>query len=380
MRALSAETVFDAVIAGAGIVGAACALECAQRGLRVAVVESRAIAGGATGAAMGHIVALDDSPMQLALTRWSQRLWSELAPRLPESAQYRECGTIWLARDEQEMEEVRRKKRTFDAAGIPAEVLDGDALAGAEPHLARPLAGGLMAPLDAVVQAASATEWLVAEAARLGAKLYLPQTVTEAREGRVLLRDGTALRARWIVLAGGTDGLELTPALPIRRRKGHLILAECAPGFMRHQLVELGYLKSAHALEGDSVAFNVQPRPPGQILIGSSRQYDAAGDEVEERIVTEMLERAEAFLPGVRELRVVRMWTGFRAATADKLPLIGPWGEDATLFVANGHEGLGITTSLATARLLVDRLLGERSPIDSDAYLPSRFAGHGGRA
>jgi glycine/D-amino acid oxidase-like deaminating enzyme len=67
------------------------------------------------------------------------------------------------------------------------------------------------------------------------------------------------------------------------------------------------------------------------------------------------------------------VWTGFRAATPDKLPLIGPWPEDKTLFLATGHEGLGITTSLATAKLLVATMCGETAEIPADPYFPARF-------
>ena len=78
----------DVVIAGAGIVGAACALEFAQAGLRVMVVEPAEIGGGATAAGMGHIVAMDDSDAQFALTRFSQLLWDELVEALPADVQF----------------------------------------------------------------------------------------------------------------------------------------------------------------------------------------------------------------------------------------------------------------------------------------------------
>ena len=59
-----------------------------------------------------------------------------------------------------------------------------------------------------------------------------------------------------------------------------------------------------------------------------------------------MLDRAIEYLPGLRKLSSLRTWTGFRAATPDKLPLIGPHVEHKRLYLATGHEGLGITTSL----------------------------------
>ena len=164
------------------------------------------------------------------------------------------------------------------------------------------------------------------------------------------------------------------PGLPIRKRKGHLVITDRYPGFVRHQLVELGYLKSAHSLTSDSVAFNVQPRRTGQVLIGSSRQYNAEDPAVDAQILTTMIERAQWYMPEIGALSAIRVWTGFRAATPDKLPLIGPCPEDESLFLATGHEGLGITTSLGTACMLADHLQGIATKIPIEPYLPARFA------
>jgi glycine/D-amino acid oxidase-like deaminating enzyme len=160
----------------------------------------------------------------------------------------------------------------------------------------------------------------------------------------------------------------------ITKRKGHLVITDRYPGFVSHQLVELGYLKSARSATGDSVAFNVQPRRTGQILIGSSRQYDAEHKEVDTAVLLRMVSRAQEYMPGLAQFSTVRVWTGFRATTPDKLPLIGPWPADPTVYLATGHEGLGITTSLATARLLVDQIAGRESVIPAAPYLPSRTA------
>jgi glycine/D-amino acid oxidase-like deaminating enzyme len=365
----------DVVIIGAGIVGAACALECAQRGLRTVIVEQSTAGGGTTAAGMGHIVVMDDSPAQMALTRYSQQLWRSLADRLPASVEFDPCGTIWVAADEEEMTEVRRKHAFYAAAGIPTEILDAQALAEAEPHLRRPLSGGLLVPEDAVLYPPAAAAWLMKEGVDAGARVSSPRAVIAAGNGMVRLDDGAELHAAHIVNAAGADAARLTPGLPIRRRKGHLVVTDRYPGFVRHQLVELGYLKSAHSLTADSVAFNVQPRRTGQIIVGSSRQFDADDAAIDHRILTAMIERARMYMPELGSLQAIRVWTGFRAATPDKLPLIGPWPEDETLWLAAGHEGLGITTSLGTAKLLADALTCSASAIPLDPYLPRRYAG-----
>lgn len=63
---------YDVAIVGAGIVGAACADEFARRGMRVVIIDRDIVGGGATAAGMGHIVVMDDSEAQFALTRYSQ--------------------------------------------------------------------------------------------------------------------------------------------------------------------------------------------------------------------------------------------------------------------------------------------------------------------
>ena len=363
---------YDAVVVGAGIVGAACADECIRQGMRVAVVDGDVIGGGATAAGMGHIVVMDDSEAQFALTRYSQLLWQELRPVLPADVEYEQCGTIWVAADEEEMAEVQRKQSYYSQRGVPVEVLNRDAVERAEPNLRKGMAGGLLVPEDGVLYPPCAARFLLERAQAGGATIQLGCAVSHIGNGRVRLKDGMELSAGAIINAAGNDAASLTPGLAIKKRKGHLVITDRYPGFVRHQLVELGYLKSAHSTTGDSVAFNVQPRKTGQVLIGSSRQYDIEDKQVDSPILLRMLKRAEEYMPGLAKMSTIRVWTGFRAATPDKLPLIGPWPGDSTVFLATGHEGLGITMSLATARILVDQITGRKAAIPVEPYLPSR--------
>jgi glycine/D-amino acid oxidase-like deaminating enzyme len=119
----SLETTYDIVVVGAGIVGAACAYFLMKEGLRIAVLERGIVGGGATGAAMGHLVAMDDSPAQLALTKLSLQLWKELEEQLPASAEYQQIGTLWIASDDEEMAEVRRKYEAYRSVGLACDRL-----------------------------------------------------------------------------------------------------------------------------------------------------------------------------------------------------------------------------------------------------------------
>lgn len=363
----------DVVVVGAGIVGTACALECARAGFSVTLIDRNGLAGGATAAGMGHIVVMDDSDAQFELTRYSQRLWNELASELPASAEFERAGTIWVAADETEMAAVHARHNYFQTHGVAAGVLDPHALRKAEPKLREGLAGGLLVASDSVVYPPCVVQHQVERLRDLGGQVQVGAAVTAVEAGAVTLHGGSRLTAGHVVLATGHWARELAPSLPLRPRKGHLVITDRHLGFVHHQLVELGYLKSAHTSEQDSVAFNIQPRKTGQLLLGSSRQFDVDDSGVDAALVARMIERAAAYLPEVSGLSALRIWTGQRAATPDKLPLIGPLSGREGVIVATGHEGLGITTSLGTARLVAALITKQTPAIPIDPYLPSRF-------
>ena len=272
---------FDVMILGAGIVGCACARECAQAGLRVAIVEPNVVGGGATAAGMGHLVVMDDSPAQLALTTYSRSLWKELVPHLPPSTEYEATGTVWVAADAEEMNEVHAKKKIYATAGVDSIVLDAHSLALAEPNLRPGLAGGLLVPDDAVIYPPTAAAFFLNAARRAGAILLQGHAAVSVGNATVVLDNGEQYSASKIVLATGAD-TALISSFKIQKRKGHLLITDRYPNFIRHQLVELGYLKSAHKLTENSVAFNIQPRQTGQLLIGSSRQFGSEDPAIDD--------------------------------------------------------------------------------------------------
>jgi glycine/D-amino acid oxidase-like deaminating enzyme len=361
----------DVLVVGAGIVGAACADALTAAGLSVEILESRFAGAGATAAAMGHLVVMDDSEAQFALTSLSLRLWVEMAPAMPRSCEVEEAGTLWIAADEEERGHVRKKAAFYRQRGVEVEELSGEELERLEPALRPGLAGALRVPGDRVVYPVNAARWLLERARARGAVQRESLEAVAIFGRRVETRQGT-LDAGAVVNACGVAAPLLTPGLPIAPRKGHLVITDRYPDFCRHQLIELGYLKSAHTPSPESVAFNLQPRATGQMLLGSSREFVGLDPSINRRIRAKMIRRALEFAPGISSLSAIRTWVGFRPATPDNLPLIGAWEPAPGLFIAAGHEGLGITSATGTGRLVADAILGRPSPIDPRPYLPSR--------
>jgi glycine/D-amino acid oxidase-like deaminating enzyme len=365
----------DVVIVGAGIVGAACAYFLARERVRVLVIESRFPSAGVTAAGMGHIVVMDGSPAELALTAEGRRLWAELVAELPADCEDDPCGTLWVAADEEEMAVARAKAEALSRGGVAVEVLGSRELSLAEPNLRSGLAGALRVAGDRVLYPPAAARRLLERAAALGAGVRERSPVTSIGATFVALA-GERIDAAEVVLAAGPEAARLVPELPIQPRKGHLVITDRYPGFCRHQLVELGYTKSAHGAEAASVAFNVQPRATGQVLVGSSREFVGFDDSVNPAIVRRMVARATSYMPRLAELSALRVWTGFRPATPDKLPLIGRWRSSSGNgpWIAAGHEGLGITTAPSTGRMIAQLIRGAAPTLDPSPYDPGRFA------
>ncbi len=379
-RADSVRAVPDVIVVGAGIVGAACAYELAASGANVLVLERAVVGGGVTAAGMGHLVVMDDTPAEFALSAWSRQLWNELAPRLDARHAFVRCGTLWVAEDDEEYALAQTRQRSLERDGVAGTMLDASQLRAAEPSLREGLRGGMLVPDDGVVYAPAVAAWLLAQPLAGRLTVQLDTHVERVTRTGVQLAGGATIDAGAVLLANGLEAAALLPGLPLQAKKGHLLITDRYPGTVRHQILELGYIKSAHNASGTSVAFNVQPRPTGQLLIGSSRQFDSTDPGIDPAVLARMLARAAHYLPGLPGLNAIRAWTGFRPASRDGMPLIGPadhfagGGVHASTWLATGHEGLGVTTALATGKLIAAQMAGASAPIDASPYLPRRFA------
>lgn len=359
----------DAIVIGAGIVGAACAAELARRGLRVRVLDAGLPA--ATAAGMGHLLVLDDNPAELAMSQYSVARWKEWSARMPASCAYVNNGTLWLADSAGEFAVAEKKFGVLRDAGVTCELWGGQRMAVEEPMLKPGLHGGLIISDDSILYAPRAARWLLESAG--DAVEFRRAQVMRIDDDSVLDSEGNRYQAPVMVLANGLQGSELCPDIPLIAKKGHLAITDRYSHSIRHTLVELGYVTSAHNATGPSVACNIQPRPTGQLFIGATRQFDSLDPAVEPWMLGRLLRRAQQYVPGLGDFNIIRSWTGFRAATPDGQPFIGRHPKKQNLWLALGHEGLGVTTAPVTAELLAADIFNEKPPIPKEPFDPARL-------
>ena len=314
----------DVAIVGGGVVGCACARAAVLAGLRVAVYEAGRVGAGATAAGMGHLVTIDDDPAEFALARLSMNLWRAWSAW--DTIERRTTGTLWLAETAKQRDAAHAKLARLRAAGLSAEWLEPTVLQSVEPRLARDLAGALRVAGDEVAYGPELAARLAADVCAAGGAVEEMCAVAALRDDGLQLASGGRVSAGHVLLAAGCDSVRLWPGdapLPLRPRKGQLAITDRHPGYVRHALVELGYIDSAHGDADEAVAFNAQPRASGQVLLGSSRSYRDASPDVDAALLARMVRRAQRFLPDIGSLQMLRCWAGFRPAMADGRPVIG---------------------------------------------------------
>jgi glycine/D-amino acid oxidase-like deaminating enzyme len=386
----------DVVVVGGGIVGCAVVHQLAQllpRSSRLLLLDRGPIAGGTSGSCMGHLMVTPDTPQDYAFTAASLRLWRELHEADP-SFDYNPTGALYLADAPEDAELLPVLQQQFAANGDAAQVLDGVQLRAIEPGLAKDLPGGLFYPGDGVVLPMLACGAMLRQAQRLQANVTVqpgcPVLGFELAGDRITgVRTPDGVVATGLVVnATGVWAPEIAqmcgqPRLPIYPRAGNLAITGHHVSPIRTQLLEVSYLRFAHgAAQVDPTvttgdpgghAVNMQPQTHGGCLIGSTRQFRGMDRTLNPELLRRSLLRAQRYAPGLAQASIVRTWVGLRPYSIDKHPLIGPWPPVRGLWVAAGHEGLGITLAPISGRLLAEQITGRPTTIDASPYLPARF-------
>jgi glycine/D-amino acid oxidase-like deaminating enzyme len=382
----------DLVVVGAGMTGAACAWYAARAGLRVAVVDRGAVAGGTTGAGEGNLLVSDKEPgPELDLAMLSTRLWRELAEEAGFAAdiEYEVKGGLVVAAQPEGFAALEAFARQQRRSGVVAESVAADALPELEPHLSRELAGGFYYPQDAQVQPARAAALLIRDARRMGATLHTGTTVTGLTRGAGgevtgVVTDRGTLRASWVLNAAGTWGGEIAKLadvrLPVLPRRGFVLVTEPLPRLVRHKVYAADYVadvaSGSAALQASAV---VEGTAAGPVLIGASRERVGFDRGFSLEVARLLARRAIELFPALEQVRVMRSYLGFRPYMPDHLPAIGPDPRAPGLVHACGHEGAGIGLAPATGHLISLLLTGQRPALDPAPFRPERF-GDGGIA
>jgi glycine/D-amino acid oxidase-like deaminating enzyme len=344
------EGTVDVAVVGGGITGCSCALALAEAGLSVRLFEAREIAGGASGRNGGFALRGGAAPFPVlaesigeeataALWRWTEEELDALAVFAGDA--FRRTGSLRLAADEEERDELRVEYEALRGAGLAARWR-----ADLPPPLAGRYPAALLHPDDGVLQPARLVRDLGRRAAAAG---------VEVREHT---RISTLEQARAATVVVATDGY---PSGLLGELEG-LVVPTRGQVIATEPLDELRFEIPHYGRHGFDYWHQ---RPDGRIVAGGFRDVslhsEFTADEVTTPVVQDALERFVDDLAG-RPLRVDYRWAGIFGMVFDFLPVVGRVPGEDGLWMAGGYSGHGNVLGFACGRLVARALLGEDDP------------------
>jgi len=352
----------DVAVVGGGITGCSCALALAEAGLRVRLFETREIAGGASGrnggfalrgGAAAYPVLVDSIGAEATaeLWRWTEVELEQLAALAGDA--FRPVGSLRLAVDGEERDELREEYEALREAGFAAEWRED-----LPPPLER-YPAALFHPPDGVLQPARVVRGIAQRAAAAGVEIHERTRVTSlddvSADTVVVATDGYPSG-----LLGELEGL----IVPTR---GQVIATEP----IEEMLFEIPHY-GRHGFD------YWHQRLDGRIVAGGFRDVSLDTEFTDEEVTTPVVQSAlERFVEEHvgRPLRVDYRWAGIFGMVFDFLPVIGRVPGDERLWMAGGYSGHGNVLGFASGRLVARAILGESDP-KLDLFEPSRLLVH----
>lgn len=372
----------DAIVIGAGIVGASCALSLTNAGLRVIVIDRGSVASGTTGAGEGNILVSDKDPgPELTLALKSRDLWFEMQEDVGDSFELEAKGGVVVARrDDAPLMKLASEQAEH---GVTIQKLDHSALHSLEPYLSDEISSGVLYPQDAQCQPMLAAAHVIRAVVSRGGSM-----VSNAKVTRVLTLDSRVVgvettqgtfKAPLVINATGTWAGEIAEMagshLPIAPRKGFILVTEPAPQYIFHKVYDSDYVANVASSDADlQTSTVVEGTRSGTILIGASRERIGFDGSMNYEIVRTLAEQATSLFPILRKVQLLRVYRGFRPYAPDHLPVVGEDSRIRGLWHSAGHEGAGIGLAPGSAHLITDAILGRESFMDATPFSPARFA------
>lgn len=362
----------DVLVVGGGVIGLSLAWRLAQRGLKVAVLDSGA-PGGASRAAAGMLAPLAEAH---SLTPFVQFGLDSLAlyPAFLEELRVvsgRDValagpGMLRVAQTDAEADALHQSLQWQQSLGLPLEWLDADAARAREPALASSIVGAVHSACEQHVTPRRLLDALRRACRHAGATIYRGARMvginTAGKHATGTITPTVSVHCAHLVLAQGAWTGEMSVAfgyaLPITPLRGQaLTLQTTLP------------LPFAHTLYGTHGY--LVPRAEGRIVVGATEEQAGFDAATTPQGIDTLRAMATSLAPLTAPLRVQEKWAGLRPVTPDGLPLLGRMPGWDNVFVAAGHGRNGVLLTPLTAQMMAQAIL-DNAPLPAE-LAPTRF-------
>lgn len=382
----------EVVIIGGGVIGTAIAYYLTTWGIKPTLLERSDICSGTSGACDKAISLQSKTPgLHLELAMTSAAMFSSLGMELQCDIEYYRNGGMIAIENESQLSIMEAFVQRQKSYGLPVDIVTNEEARRQQPALSPKLIAATYSPADGEVSPLKLTFGFAKAAKQQGAILRTGVVVTDLviNHGRVegvLTNQGT-IPAGVVINAAGvfapSIGRMAGLDIPIKPRRGQIIVTEAVPPLIRGALWSARYIVAKHnpdmIRQEDpeaaklGVGLSAGQTQEGTLLIGGSREFAGYQAVTTPEAIGAILRHAVNIIPALRTIHVIRTFAGLRPYTPDGMPIIGPVEEVDGLIMAAGHEGDGIALAPVTGKLVAQYVASGIMEKEIKGLLLSRF-------
>ncbi len=382
----------DYLILGGGTIGCSLAYHLCMLGKRVTVLERGDTAFGTAGASGSLISWFGPVPgVRLDFSLASHQMLPQLEKDLSDDIGLKlDLGNIQCIANETEMKIAERLIREHRIEGYEARIISLKEAMAREPAISPNLLGAIDIPrvhyLDPMRLAFSFRR----NATRNGARF-----INEAGVTGLIFQGGACVGAQttagdfygdavvcccgsWSPRIAAMAGIRL----PITPRRGQMLITEPTARFVNAEISSSTFealiyhpelVDDPRILEYN-LSFALEQTETGTAIIHGTRE-DAGLDTGNQPEAIELLLRTACrIVPRLKELKIIRAFSGLRPWSDDMMPFLGPVDKVPGFFLCCGHGGSGISQSAITGKCMSELLAyGRSTTFDLTPFSPARI-------
>lgn len=391
------DSVYDAVVIGAGAIGASVAYHLCIRGMKVALADKGDIGGGTSSHCDTYAQLSDKQPgFDTEQGEHSITYMRELIGKFSYDTELAKRGTLWISESEEELAVAENYVKRQQANGVNMRMVDKKELHEWEPYLREDIPGGHWSPEDTSVNPYKLCFAYVEEAKKLGLDVYLYEGVKEicldenGAVEKVVTSERTLYTKKvfncagvWAPYIGSLVGVKI----PIIPRKGVILITESTFPVVKQKVQEFGYMATKFGdtsyirhldpeVERNNVSFIIEQTVDCNLMIGGSRVFSGYDTTSDIETVRAIARRAVQMMPILKEVNCLRSYAGIRPFVEDHLPILSDVSEVPGFYIAAGHEGDGISLSAITGKMMAQFVAGEETDLDLGKMSLTRFGNY----
>lgn len=363
----------DVVIIGGGVMGCAIAYNLAREGLKPAVIEKSDIGGEASGANGGGVRQSARNLKEMPLAIESIRIYGQLHEELGLDVEYVSEGNLRLCITSEELETMRKSVENQKAVGLELEMLDRKQVLKINPHVGEKVLGASFCPTDGHVNPFLVTYGFFKKAKSLGARFFTQEEVKEIRlqKGKVtaVVTNKQMLETDLVVNAAGVAGRDVANMvgmdLPMRPVYSEALITEPYSHLFKQMIGHAtGQFYGRQTVHGSFFWGG---------FVGTEQFIHREGKPLFHFIGPAICQTVIDYFPILKDINVIRMWSGLIAQMSDAIPVLGLTEEVPGFVFATGFSGHGFGLAPVIGRLISELILDCDTSIPISDFCYGRF-------